>query len=195
MAAYLVKVFLNSDLVVGFGLYSLLYIITRSYLRQKEWQAAFDRDACRVVSIAGLLWFLVVCHYLLAPAYETERRVFVSRLTGPYWFAYGGLGASWFLLTQLLWFRFLRRSSVFRILISTWLISLFYFEYFVIWVTSLHRDFLPSSWSTLTYPLVSILYSFLKLLEFLAITLIFHIATLRIRRLFAPKRQQHPHAS
>jgi molybdopterin-containing oxidoreductase family membrane subunit len=49
-------------------------------------------------------------------------------------------------IPQLFWFKNIRRN-----LIITWVISIFvnigmWFERFVIIATSLHRDFLPSSW-------------------------------------------------
>ncbi|HWL16877.1 MAG TPA: NrfD/PsrC family molybdoenzyme membrane anchor subunit, partial [Opitutus sp.] len=75
-----------------------------------------------------------------------ERSMAVNRATGPYapWF--------WLLLAcnllapQLLWWRSLRRSAL-----VLWVIALvvnvgMWLERFIIVITSLHRDFLPSSW-------------------------------------------------
>jgi molybdopterin-containing oxidoreductase family membrane subunit len=47
---------------------------------------------------------------------------------------------------QLFWFRKIRRSIVATFIISIFVNIGMWFERFVIIVTSLHRDFLPSSW-------------------------------------------------
>jgi molybdopterin-containing oxidoreductase family membrane subunit len=47
---------------------------------------------------------------------------------------------------QLFWFRALRRSPVALFIISIFVNIGMWFERFVIIVTSLHRDYLPSSW-------------------------------------------------
>jgi len=52
---------------------------------------------------------------------------------------------------QLMWFRKLRRSLLFTFFISIVVNIGMWFERYVIIVTSLHRDYLPSSWS-MHYP-------------------------------------------
>jgi molybdopterin-containing oxidoreductase family membrane subunit len=52
---------------------------------------------------------------------------------------------------QLFWFRGIRRSLVATFLLSIVVNIGMWFERFVIIVTSLHRDYLPSSW-TMFYP-------------------------------------------
>ncbi len=82
-----------------------------------------------------------------------EQFMILNRMTGPYAPYYWALILSNILLPQLLWSsRF--RSSV----ISLWLIAMvvnvgMWLERFVIVVTSLHRDFLPSSWD-MYYPTI-----------------------------------------
>jgi molybdopterin-containing oxidoreductase family membrane subunit len=79
-----------------------------------------------------------------------ERFMLLNRMTGPYWWSYWGLILTNVLIPQLLWFeRF--RTNVFVL----WLLSIvinvgMWLERFVIIVTSLHRDFLPSSWGMFT---------------------------------------------
>jgi molybdopterin-containing oxidoreductase family membrane subunit len=48
---------------------------------------------------------------------------------------------------QLLWFKKLRRNLTFTFILSIFVNIGMWFERFVIVVTSLHRDYLPSSWS------------------------------------------------
>ena len=52
---------------------------------------------------------------------------------------------------QLMWFRKLRRSLLFTFIISIVVNIGMWFERYVIIVTSIHRDYLPSSWS-MHYP-------------------------------------------
>ena len=77
---------------------------------------------------------------------EYERFVFLNRITGPY-------RVSWFMLilcnvvaSQLLWFRRIRSSVKLLWVLSIVINVGMWLERFVIIVTSLHRDFLPSSW-------------------------------------------------
>jgi molybdopterin-containing oxidoreductase family membrane subunit len=77
---------------------------------------------------------------------EYEQYAFINRATGPYWWAYFSMMTCNVVTPQLFWIKKLRRS-----LVATFIISIFvnigmWFERFVIIVTSLHRDFIPSSW-------------------------------------------------
>ena len=79
-----------------------------------------------------------------------ETYMVTNRIHGPYggvWFA---LIACNVLATQFLWIPKLRASAV-----AVWIVAMFinvgmWLERFVIVVTSLHRDFLPSSWGMYT---------------------------------------------
>jgi len=82
---------------------------------------------------------------------QYELYAFQNRIAGPYWWAY------WLMMTcnvispQLFWFKKIRTNIA-----ATWILSIvvnigMWFERFVIIVTSLHRDYLPSSWA-MFYP-------------------------------------------
>ena len=75
-----------------------------------------------------------------------ERYVFINRATGPYWWAYWTMITCNVLSPQLFWFKRLRTSIPVMFLISILVNIGMWFERFVIIVTSLHRDYLPSSW-------------------------------------------------
>ncbi|MBL0177450.1 MAG: polysulfide reductase NrfD [Ignavibacteria bacterium] len=79
-----------------------------------------------------------------------ERFIFINRAFGPYAWAYWTMVTCNVFIPQLFWFKKIRRN-----LAITWVISIFvnigmWFERFVIIATSLHRDFLPSSWGYFT---------------------------------------------
>jgi molybdopterin-containing oxidoreductase family membrane subunit len=75
-----------------------------------------------------------------------EKYMMANRMTGPYAFAYWMLILCNVVTPQLLWFRRIRSSVVPLFLISLVVNVGMWLERFVIIVTSLHRDFLPSSW-------------------------------------------------
>src|SRR5262249_55583842 len=75
-----------------------------------------------------------------------ERFMMWNRLTGPYAAQYASLWLCNILVPQLLWIRWFRTNVV-----ALWVVSMFvnvgmWLERFIIIVTSLHRDFVPSSW-------------------------------------------------
>jgi Ni/Fe-hydrogenase subunit HybB-like protein len=69
-----------------------------------------------------------------------------NRVTGPYWWAYAMLMFCNVLTPQWLWFKRVRTSVPILFVISIIVNIGMWLERFVIVVTSLHRDFLPSSW-------------------------------------------------
>ena len=76
-----------------------------------------------------------------------ERFMIYNRMTGPYAWSYWLLILCNVLAPQLIWFKRFRTNLVVLFIMSI-IVSLgMWLERFVIIVTSLHRDFLPSSWA------------------------------------------------
>ncbi len=75
-----------------------------------------------------------------------ERFTFINRAFGPYYWAYWTMISCNVLIPQLYWFKRMRTSIPVMFIISITTNIGMWFERFVIIVTSLHRDFLPSSW-------------------------------------------------
>ncbi len=81
---------------------------------------------------------------------QAEQFTFVNRAFGPYAWAY------WIMITcnvvfpQLFWSKRIRRSIPVMFVIAVFVNVGMWFERFVITVTSLSRDFLPSSWAYFT---------------------------------------------
>ena len=84
---------------------------------------------------------------------EYDMYMNVNRMTGPYFICYWTLIFCNVLTPQLLWFRAIRRCVPVLFLISFIVQIGMWMERFVIIITSLHRDFLPSSWG-MYYPTV-----------------------------------------
>jgi Ni/Fe-hydrogenase subunit HybB-like protein len=77
-----------------------------------------------------------------------EQFVFINRAFGPFAWSYWIMVSCNVLFPQLFWFRKIRRSVPIMLVIAILVNVGMWFERFVIVVTSLHRDFLPSSWGT-----------------------------------------------
>lgn len=75
-----------------------------------------------------------------------ESFVFVNRAFGNYAWAYWIMVTCNVVFPQLFWFRKLRRHLVVMFIVGVFVNVGMWFERFVITVTSLSRDFLPSSW-------------------------------------------------
>jgi hypothetical protein len=99
-----------------------------------------------IVGIAYLTEFFIAWY----SGVEYESYAFINRATGPYWWAY------WIMMTcnvvspQLFWFKKIRTSILVSFILSIVVNVGMWFERFVIIVTSLHRDYLPSSWAMFT---------------------------------------------
>jgi molybdopterin-containing oxidoreductase family membrane subunit len=75
-----------------------------------------------------------------------EMFAFKNRAMGPYAWAYWTMVSCNVIMVQFYWFRPFRRNVPFMFFVSIVINIGMWFERFVIVVTSLHRDFLPSSW-------------------------------------------------
>ena len=84
---------------------------------------------------------------------EYEGFMMWNRITGPYWWSYAALIFCNGLVPQLLWSKKIRSNTIILFIISIIVNIGMWLERFVIIVTSLHRDFLPSSWA-MFYPTI-----------------------------------------
>jgi len=75
-----------------------------------------------------------------------ERFAFINRAFGPYSWAYWTMMTCNVFSPQFFWFRRIRTSIPLMFILSIAVNIGMWFERFVIIATSLHRDFLPSSW-------------------------------------------------
>ena len=86
-----------------------------------------------------------------------EQFVFLNRAMGPYAWAYWTMISCNVVFPQLFWIKRIRRSIPIMFAISIVVNIGMWFERFVIISTSLHRDFLPSSWGYFTPTIVDVL--------------------------------------
>ena len=79
-------------------------------------------------------------------AAEFERFMMKNRILGPYGHVYWCLLLCNFIAVQTLWSKKVRTSAIGLFIVAMFVNVGMWLERFVIVVTSLHRDFLPSSW-------------------------------------------------
>src|SRR3954467_9722203 len=76
-----------------------------------------------------------------------ELYAFKNRAFGPYWWAYWSMISCNVISPHVFWFKWSRTTMGFVFLISIVVNIGMWFERFVIIVTSLHRDYMPSNWA------------------------------------------------
>ncbi len=75
-----------------------------------------------------------------------EQFAFVNRAFGPYWWAYWTMVSCNVISPQFFWIKWCRTTPWFIAIVCVFINIGMWFERFVITVSSLSRDFLPSSW-------------------------------------------------
>jgi molybdopterin-containing oxidoreductase family membrane subunit len=96
-----------------------------------------------IVGVAYITEFFIAWY----SGVEYESYAFMNRAFGPYWWAYWSMMTCNVISPQLFWFKKIRTSLTATFILSIVVNIGMWFERFVIIVTSLHRDFLPSSWT------------------------------------------------
>jgi len=143
--------FVAGAIFSGFAMVATLIIILRKMFRLQHIITIDHIDVMNriVIATSMMVGYSYLIEFFVAwySGNAAERYVFMNRALGPYAWAYWTMVICNVGLPQLLWFRKVRRTImllypiVIAVNIGMW------FERFVIIATSLHRDFLPSSWS------------------------------------------------
>jgi molybdopterin-containing oxidoreductase family membrane subunit len=107
------------------------------------------QNMAKVMLVTGLMvayGYMTEAFVAWYSADQFEQYVPYNRMTGAYAPVYWSLITCNVVLPQLLWFRRVRSSPAFLFVIALIVNTGMWLERFVIVVTSLHRDFLPSAW-------------------------------------------------
>jgi molybdopterin-containing oxidoreductase family membrane subunit len=147
--------FVAGAIFSGFAMVLTLLIIARKVLGFENYiTMAHIESMNKIIILTGsIVGVAYGTEFFIAwySGVEYEQYAFINRATGPYWWAYWSMITCNVISPQLFWFKKIRTSIT-----ATWILSIFvnigmWFERFVIIVTSLHRDYLPSSWA-MFYP-------------------------------------------
>ncbi len=143
--------FVSGAVFSGFAMVQTLLIIMRKVMNLENYITIKHIEYMNIViivtgSIVGVAYLteLFISWY---SGVEYEAYAFINRATGPYWWSYWAMMTCNVVSPQVFWFKKLRTSIGFTFFMSIIVNIGMWFERFVIIVTSLHRDYLPSSWT------------------------------------------------
>jgi molybdopterin-containing oxidoreductase family membrane subunit len=143
--------FVSGAVFSGFAMVLTLMIITRKALNLQDYITVNHVESMNKIIIAtGSIVGIAYITELFIAWYSGvlyEKFAFFNRAFGPYWWAYWIMMTCNVITPQLFWIKKIRRNIWITFVISIFVNIGMWFERFVIIVTSLHRDFLPSSWS------------------------------------------------
>ncbi len=107
------------------------------------------QNMAKVMLVTGLIVAYGYATEAFIAWYSADKFEFFvpfNRATGPYWWSYWALILCNVAIPQVLWFRRVRQNVPVLFVVSLIVNTGMWLERFVIVVTSLHRDFLPSAW-------------------------------------------------
>jgi molybdopterin-containing oxidoreductase family membrane subunit len=143
--------FVAGAIFSGFAMVLTLLLVTRKVFKLEDYITIYHIELMNIIiiitgSIVGIAYIteFFIAWYGQVPA---ESYAFYNRMQGPYWWAYWSMMTCNVISPQLFWFKKIRTSIVATFVLSIIVNIGMWFERFVIIVTSLHRDYLPSSWS------------------------------------------------
>ncbi|MBZ0111239.1 MAG: polysulfide reductase NrfD [Thermoanaerobaculia bacterium] len=112
----------------------------------------FDRMAKLILATGTIVGYAYATEFFVAwySGNIYEYFTFRNRALGPFAWAYWTMITCNVIIPQVFWFKAARRSIPVLFIISIFVNIGMWFERFVIVVTSLHRDFMPSSWDYFT---------------------------------------------
>jgi molybdopterin-containing oxidoreductase family membrane subunit len=150
--------FVAGAIFSGFAMVLTLMIITRKAFKLEDYITIGHIELMNIVIIitGSIVGVAYITEFFIAwySGVEPEFYAFYNRATGPYWWAYWSMMTCNVISPQLFWFRKIRTSIVATFALSIVVNIGMWFERFVIIVTSLHRDYLPSSWA-MFYPTIT----------------------------------------
>ncbi len=145
----------------GFAMVMTLMVIIRKIYKFTDYVTDNHMDA-----IARILIFISL---IMGTSYATEIFIawysgneyeiftqFRNRITGDYYLYFAGLILCNVIIPQLFWFKKMRRNWISLLLISLSINLGMWIERYIIIVTSLSKDYLPSSWAPYTPTIIDV---------------------------------------
>ena len=142
--------FVAGAIFSGFAMVVTLMVLARQLFGLKDLVTLDHLEKMnKIILLTGtLVGYAYAMEFFIAwySGNEYERFAFINRAFGPYKWAYWTMITCNVVSPQFFWFKRFRRSIPVMFALSIVVNIGMWFERFVIIVTSLHRDFLPSSW-------------------------------------------------
>jgi Ni/Fe-hydrogenase subunit HybB-like protein len=146
--------FVAGAIFSGFAMVQTLMLVTRKVLSLEDYITIEHIEVMNKVivltgSIVGVAYLteLFMAWYSMNPYEGYTFWYSRANLFSPYGWSYWGMMACNVLSPQIFWFKKLRRNITVTFFMSVIVNIGMWFERFVIIVTSLYRDYIPSSWS------------------------------------------------
>jgi molybdopterin-containing oxidoreductase family membrane subunit len=154
--------FVAGAIFSGFAMVLTLLLPARElYAGMKDFVTAKTiENMCKIITVTGsMVGFAYMMEFFIAwySGNTYELQTFILRATGPYWWAY------WIMITcnvispQVFWLKWARTTPWFIFLVTIVVNIGMWFERFVIIVTSLSADYMPSAWGYFTPTFVDIM--------------------------------------
>jgi molybdopterin-containing oxidoreductase family membrane subunit len=178
--------FVAGAIFAGFAMVLILAIPIRAFYRLEDFITMRHLDnMAKIILVTGLIvsyGYMMEAFFGWYSANPYESFMILNRMKGPYATIYWLLIACNVLAPQAFWFKSMRASIPALFIVSVIVSFGMWFERFIIVVTSLHRDFLPTSWG-MYYPtrwdfgmffgtiglFISLLFLFLRFLPMISI--------------------------
>ncbi len=142
--------FVAGAIFSGFGMVATLLVVARKVMNYENYITIGHLDAMtRIIMVTGtIVGIAYLTEFFIAwySGHVYEQYAFANRAFGPYWWAYWSMMSCNLIAPQVFWFKWARTTPWFIFIMSIVVNVGMWFERFVIIVTSLHRDYLPSSW-------------------------------------------------
>jgi len=152
--------FVAGAIFSGMAMVLTLMIIARKLMHLEDYITHRHVDVMSklIIATGGIVALAYATEFFTAmySGNPYESYVFFNRAAGPLFWAYWTMVTCNVVVPQFLWFRRVRASLPAVFVISILVNVGMWFERFVIIVTSLERDFLPSSWAAYAPTLIEI---------------------------------------
>ncbi len=142
--------FVAGAIFSGFAMVISLAVPARAFFGLKDIITLRHlENMCKVITATGtMVGYAYMMEFFIAwySGSPYEKFTFINRALGPYWWAYWIMVSCNVISPQVFWFKWARSTPWFMFVVSIFVNIGMWFERFVITVSSLSRDFLPSSW-------------------------------------------------
>lgn len=142
--------FVAGAIFSGFAMVLTLMLVARKVMKLEDYiTIAHVESMNKILLLTGSMVGTAYLTELFVAWYSGsgyEQYAFANRALGPLWWSYWIMMSCNLIFPQLFWFKKLRRHIGFTFFISIVVNIGMWFERFVIIVTSLYRDYLPSAW-------------------------------------------------
>jgi len=149
--------FVAGAIFSGFAMVLTLLLVTRKVFKLEHYITIYHVELMNIVIIitGSIVGVAYITEFFIAwyGQVDAEYYAFYNRAFGPYWWAYWSMMTCNVISPQLFWFKKIRTNLMATFILAAIVNIGMWFERFVIIVTSIHRDYLPSSW-TMFHPTI-----------------------------------------